>query len=370
MIQIKPNVYSVGASDKDIRIFHGYATPYGSTYNAFLVVDEEVTLIDTVKAKFTSVLLENIKAVLGSRKIDNLICNHVEPDHSGALPQIIECYPDIKVYGTANCIKELKIYYPESSFNSVTVKLGDSLITGKNEFDFYPMPMVHWPDSMSTFLKTENILFSNDAFGQHFGTDAVYDSDISLETLLERAGDYYANIVLPFGAQVVSLIKLLSPLKIKYICPSHGVLLFSRVKEMIDCYVKWSANVLDETKGVIVFDTMWGTTKKMAEKLRDEYREKNIDLELINLSDYHYSYAIAKLLSSKYIFVGSPCLNNNMMPSVAAFLTYMKGLKPKARTGKAFGSYGWSGESVPMINDFLCSMGFTMLDPYKVNWNF
>jgi len=368
-MKLNDRVYAVGAIDEKVRVFHGYETPVGTTYNAYLVVDEKVTLVDFVKAPFAQVLLDNIRAVLGDRPLDYIICNHVEPDHSGALPQVVRAYPNAVVYGTANCQRELAVYYPDSTYPFVAVKAGDSLCTGACRFHFIPMPMVHWPDSMSTYLEEDQILFSNDALGQHIGTGERTDADLTLENLLDRAGDYYANIVLPYGMQVQKLLENISGLKIGTICPSHGVVLRRFIPQMLECYGRWSRNQVQDDRAVIVYDTMWGTTAKMAARLAEEYRARGVQVEEICLAHTHYSHAMSRLLEAKYIFVGSPTLNNNMMPSVAAFLTYMKGLKPKGRVGLAFGSYGWSGESVRQVNEVLTGCGFEMLEPRKAVWN-
>ena len=368
-MELRKNVYSVRAVDSEIRVFHGYLTPIGTTYNAYLVVDEKVTLIDFVKRPFADELLANIKAVIGDRPVDYIICNHVEPDHSGALPVIVKEYPSAVVYGTANCEKGLKAYYPDSVYPFVQVKDGDTLSTGKYTFKFHPIPMVHWPDSMATYLVEEKILFPNDALGQHIGTGELYDEELTLDHLLDRAGDYYANIVLPYGAQVKKLLEALSVFDIEMVCPSHGVILKKYVRQVEEKYAAWCENKVDEKKAVVVFDTMWGTTRKMAQRLADEYTQKGCSVELIDLAERHQSYAMARLLEAKYIFVGSPTLNNQMMPPVSAFLTYMKGLKPKNRVGLAFGSYGWSGESVGQVNDILTACGFEMLPPIKAQWN-
>lgn len=369
MKKLIPNIYCVGAVDEKIRIFHGYQTPIGTTYNAYLIIDEKITLIDFVKAPFADELICNIKEIIGNKQIDYIICNHAEPDHSGALPNILELYPSCTVFGTANCEKELNIYYPQTKMNFNQVKLNDTINTGKYNLAFIPMPMVHWPDSMSTYLAEEKMLFSNDAFGQHIGTGEVYDTELTLEKLLERAGDYYANIVLPYGMQVEKLSNLLSEFEINMICPSHGVVLTKHIPLMVEKYTLWSKNHTIDNKLVIIYDTMWDTTKKLACIIQEEYISKGFDVELINLSEKHYSYAMTRLLEAKYIFVGSPTLNNAMLPTVAAFLTYMKGLKPKNRIGKAFGSYGWSGESIVQISEMLASCGFEMLEPAKVMWN-
>jgi len=368
-MQIHKNIYSVGVVDSEIRVFHGYQTPIGTTYNSYLVLDDKITLIDFVKHPFADELINNIKTILGDRPIDCIVCNHVEPDHSGALPTVLKEYPTAVVYGTAHCEKGLKAYYPDSIYDFVQVKNGDTLSTGEYTLNFLPMPMVHWPDSMATYLPQEKILFSNDALGQHIGTSEIFDDEISLEHLLNRAGDYYANIVLPFGVQVRKLLEAVRSLEIKLICPSHGVILKKYISQMAEKYASWCENKTDEHKVVIIFDTMWETTRKLAQKLNDEYAENGYITELIDLSEKHHSYAMAQIIDAKYIFVGSPTLNNQMMPTVSAFLTYMRGLKPKNRIGCAFGSYGWSGESISQINDILTYCGFEMLEPVKTMWN-
>ncbi|MCL2433503.1 MAG: FprA family A-type flavoprotein [Clostridia bacterium] len=367
-MEIRPGIYSVGVADSDIRVFHGYLTPIGTTYNAYLVVDDRVTLVDFVKKQFAAGFLANIRAVLGERAVDNIICNHVEPDHSGAIAEVLEAYPQATVYGTANAQKGLTAYYPNVRYEYCTIKAGDTLCTGKHTFSFLPLPMIHWPDSMATYLATERILFSNDAFGQHIGTGQTWDEQLNTEFLLERAADYYANIVLLYGNQVCRALEAVSTLDVAMICPSHGVILQKNIGDIVGKYKMWCANQTVE-KAVIIYDTMWGTTGKLAQQLYDEYTEKGITAELLDLSQTHHSTAMAKLLEAQYICVGSPTLNNQMMPSVSGFLTYMCGLKPKNRTGRAFGSYGWSGESVVQINKQLADCGFDMLPPVKAQWN-
>ena len=369
-MKLRENIHSVRAVDGSLRVLHGYEIPIGTTYNAYLVLDEKVTLIDFVKHGFANELIQNIKAIIGDRPVDYIICNHAEPDHSGALPVVTREYPHAVIHATPSCLRELKAYYPESSYEAVPVKSGDTLSTGRYTFQFIPMPMIHWPDSMSTYLVQEKVLFSNDAFGQHIGTGELSDEEIPLEHLLSRAGDYYANIVLPYSMQVKKLLGAVGGLEIDMVCPAHGVILKQYVSRVIEKYSDWCENKTIDNKVVIIYDTMWGTTHKLAEKLRAEYLQKGCTVEFIQLSKELVSYAMAQLLDARFVFVGSPTLNNQVMPTVAAFLSYMRGLKPKNRIGCAFGSYGWSGESITQINETLTSCGFEMLEPLKVKWNF
>lgn len=367
-VKIKENIYWVGAIDREVRSFHGYLTPYGSTYNAYLVLDDKITLIDTVKAPFTEELIDNIKEIIDPEKIDCLIVNHVEPDHSGALPKLVSLCKNAQIVTSPNGKKGLNAYYGDLG-EMRTVKTGETLTTGKYTFRFVLMPMVHWPDSMSTYLNEEQILFSNDAFGQHIASDARFDDEIGVERLLERAQDYYANIVLPFGSQVQKLIADVSALPgLSVICPSHGVVLRSFIGEMAEKYADWSAAKCDEKKAVIVFDSMWGATRQIARNIAEEYAAKGIACELLDMDKTHVSTAMAALLDAKYICVGSPTLNRNVMPTIAAFLTYMRGLNPKNRAGRAFGAYGWSGESVGQIEEVLKALSFELEPAIKVLW--
>ena len=364
VIKIRDNIYAVGARDPQVRIFHGYATPYGATYTAYLVHDDQSdkwVLIDNVKALFTEEFIRNIEEVIPVERIDYVIQNHIEPDHSGSCPAIFGRIPNAPIYCTAGAQKGLKAYYKQD-FNCQPVKLGDTLNTGKYTFHFVPAPMVHWPDSMLTYLAEEKILFSNDAFGQHICPDnAFYDDELGYDRLMERAGDYYANIVLPFGTQVQGLLKQAAKLDIELVCPSHGVMLRKYIGEMVGAYDRWSQNQVQEDKVVIVYDSMWGSTAEMAEQIRADFANAGKQVSVHCLKDEHYSHVMGDVLEAKFIFVGSSTLNNNMMPTVSAFLTYMRGLKPKDRVGMAFGSYGWSGESVKQVEDVLGGLGWTVL---------
>jgi flavorubredoxin len=361
-------VYAIGALDGDLPEFDEALTPFGTTYNAYLVIDEQVTLIDFVRGVFAETLLANIRAVIGDRGIDNIIVNHVEPDHSGAMPMVVAAYPHAKLYGTANAQKELAAYYPHAHYDFTVVAAGDTLNTGDLTFSFIPMPMVHWPDSMSTYLAARKILFSNDALGQHIGSGERTDRDLELDKLMSCAQAYYANIVMPFGMQVDTLLGKIASLDIEMVCPSHGVVLTCFIPEMIDAYTRWASGKTDPHQVTIVFDSMWGSTAEIAEHLREEYTASKHHVTVFDLAEDHYSVAISQLLESRYILVGSSTRNNQMLPSVAGFLSYLVGLKPKNRIGQAFGCYGWSGESVTYIDEALTGAGFEMLEPLKAQW--
>ncbi len=365
-IQLRENIYSVGVCDPDVRIFHGYQTPSGTSYNAFLVkAGEDYVLIDNVKEKCTDEFIRNIEEVVPLERIRYIIQNHIEPDHSGSLPAIAARLPEVPIYCTAGAQKGIKAYYGDG-FACHIVKNGDTLTVGQYTFRFIPAPMVHWPDSMLTYLEGENILFSNDAFGQHIcRAGSIYDVDLGYETLMEREADYYANIVLPYGTQVVGLLKQAAELPIDMICPAHGVLLREHIAPVLEAYSRWCKNDCDENKVVIAFDSMWGSTEEMAEQLAAEYEAQGKQVELYHLRDIHPSAIMGKLLEAKYIFVGASTLNRGLMPTVAAFLTYLKGLYPKNRVGMAFGSYGWGGESVAITEKELTALGWEMLPSRK-----
>ncbi|MDR3207865.1 MAG: FprA family A-type flavoprotein [Oscillospiraceae bacterium] len=369
VVKLCENVYWVGAKDPEVRNFHGYLVPEGTTYNAYLVIDEKISLIDTVRAAFADELLDRVGEIIDPARIDYLISNHVEPDHSGALPRLVQACPNAKVVTSPNGLKGLRAYYGDALPSEPTVvKTGETLTTGRYTFEFVLMPMVHWPDSMSTYLRAEKILFSNDAFGQHICSAERFDDQLGLERLLERAGDYYANIVLPFGAPVKTLAGALAGLDIAQIAPSHGVMLRAYLPEMLQKYTAWAGGETDPTKGVIVYDTMWGATADIARDIAAEWAAKGIEADIISLKEHHVSTAMARLLEARYIAVGSPTLNRQVMPTVAAFLSYMRGLAPQKRVGRAFGAYGWSGESVGIIQEVLGALKWEVEAPVKVLW--
>ncbi len=367
-VKVSENIYWVGAIDWDIRNFHGYRTPYGTSYNCYLIMDEKITLIDTVKAPFFDEMLKNISEIVDPSKIDYHISNHTELDHSGALPLIAKLTPNAEILASPNGIKGLTAYYGKLP-NMRAVNTGDSLSTGKFKIDFVLNPMVHWPDSMSSYLANEGILFSNDALGQHIACSERYDDEIGVSRLLERAGEFYGNIVLPLGNLVNKLLEVVTSLpKLEMVCPSHGVILRSHIGDMAKKYTMWANNDTDEKKAVIVYDTMWGTTKMLAQTIADEYAKQGIQYKIMNLANTHISEVMSEALEARYIAIGSPTINRGVMPTVAAMLTYMKGLAPLKRVGCAFGSYGWSGESVAVIEDMMKSLKWEIQDQKKANW--
>ncbi len=364
--KIKDNIYWVGGIDWDLRDFHGYTTERGSTYNSYLIIDEKVVLIDTVKHYLFDEMIGRISSVINPEKIDYIIAQHVEMDHSGSLEKLLKLTPNAKIITSSFGEKGLQKHFPGiSSYN--VVKTGDTLNIGKYSLSFIMETMVHWPDNMGTYLKDEKILFSQDAFGQHLASYERFTKDFPKEILFEEAKKYYANIVLPYGGQVQKVMEMASKIEIDMICPSHGLIWNSYIDEIVSKYNKWSKNEVDE-RAVIIYDTMWESTKKLAYAIAEVFEELNIPFDLLNLKVNNNSNIITKLIEAKYIAVGSPTLNSNILPTVSGFLTYMKGLAPKNRVGFAFGSYGWGGQSIGDVDKILSSIGFKMLPSFSCNY--
>ncbi|OGJ92296.1 MAG: MBL fold metallo-hydrolase [Candidatus Raymondbacteria bacterium RifOxyA12_full_50_37] len=365
-VQLAESIYWVGGIDWNLRNFHGYLTQRGSTYNAYLIIDEKITLIDTVKHYLTDELFERVSQVVDPAKIDYVVANHVEMDHSGGLPAVLEKAPNATLFTSPNGEKGLKEHF-KNNWNFKAVKNGETLSLGKHSLAFTHTPMVHWPDNMVTWCPEEKILFSNDAFGQHIASAERFDDEYPLETILAEAMKYYANIVLPYGAQVQKALEALAGLPIRLIAPSHGIAWRAHVPEILKRYQAWSANITGR-KAVIVYDTMWDSTAKMAAAIRSGFEEKDVPVVMASLQHNHMSDIMTEIMTAQYVCVGSPTLNNNLLPTVAAFLTYMKGLAPKNRIGLAFGSYGWGGQSIEQVNDVLKECGWTMMNPLKVKY--
>ena len=364
-IELKPGIYSVGAVDWNVRNFHGYSTGRGSSYNAFLIVDEKIALIDTVKAPFAQTLLEKISAVVPPEKIDYIICNHAEPDHSGTLPVIAAAAGNAKILASApSGVKNLTAHYGDLGIQGV--KAGDTLSLGKRSLVFTPTTMVHWPDNMVTYCPEEKLLFSNDAFGQHFASSQLFDDQNDLAAVLAEADKYYANIVLPYGAQTRKAMDALGGLDVEMIAPAHGVVWRSHVADILACYAGYTAEQ-PERKAVVVYDSMWGSTEKMASAIVDGFAAAGVAARMFDLKANHISDVMTDVMKAEYVAVGSPTLNNGMMPTVAAFLCYMKGLAPKNKKAFAFGSYGWGGQSIALVNGELEACKFQIaLEPQRI----
>ena len=340
-IEISPKVWWVGGIDWNERLFHGYTTERGITYNAYLIMDEKITLIDTCKATFADELVQRISQVVDPAKIDVVITNHVEMDHSGSLPVIHKIAPNAEIYASAGAgVNELRAHF---GIEATPVKTGDTLCIGERTLTFVTTPMVHWPDNMVTYSDVDQILFSNDAFGQHFATTKRFDDENDLCEIMKQAKKYYANIVWPYGMQAHKALDAVRTLDLNMIAPSHGCIWRSHIPEILDCYEAWTTYQTEE-KAVVVFDSMWHSTESMAREICDAFIAEGISAQLIDVKSTHISDIMLYMCDARYVAVGSPTLNSNMLPTVASFLTYMRGLSPKneQRIGLAFGSYGWA----------------------------
>lgn len=340
-IEISPKVWWVGGIDWNERLFHGYTTERGITYNAYLIMDEKITLIDTCKATFADELVQRISQVVDPAKIDVVITNHVEMDHSGSLPVIHKIAPNAEIYASAGAgVNELRAHF---GIEATPVKTGDILCIGERTLSFVTTPMVHWPDNMVTYSDVDKILFSNDAFGQHFATTKRFDDENDMCEVMKQAKKYYANIVWPYGMQAGRALAAVKGLELKMIAPSHGCIWRSHIDEIIAKYEEWTTYQTQE-KAVVVFDSMWHSTESMAREICDAFIAEGISAQLIDVKSTHISDIMLYMCDAKYVAVGSPTLNSNMLPTVASFLTYMRGLSPKneQRIGLAFGSYGWA----------------------------
>jgi len=365
--EIKPDIYWVGGIDWDIRNFHGYSTNRGTTYNAYLIMDKKITLVDTVKHYLFDEMLSRIKEIVDPTKIEFIISNHVEMDHSGSLQKILELCPKVKVVTSTRGEKGLKRHY-KKDWDFHVVKSGDTLNIGKRTLHFVEIPMVHWPDSMVTYSPKDKLLLPNDAFGQHIASTERFDDEIDWGILKEEAAKYYANIVMPYGSQVEKALEALSGLNIDMIAPSHGIIWRSLIPQILKEYTKWARYETDN-KALIVYDSMWGSTEKIAYSLREGIEEAGISVTIRNLKTTHISDVITDVITSKYILIGSPTLNNSMLPSIGGFLTYLKGLKPKNRIGFVFGSYGWGGQAVGEIEKILKELSWDLpLDSININY--
>lgn len=359
-IEIKPGIYWVGAVDWNLRYFHGYLTPRGTSYNAYLIVDEKITLVDTVKHYLFEEMVDNIREIVDPEQIDYLVVNHVEMDHSGSVPELMKVAPRAQIVTSKKGQKGLQRYFKDKEeWKYLIVESGEELNTGKNTLKFVQTPMVHWPDSMVTYIPEKSLLLPNDAFGQHIASYQRFDDEIGWDILQEEAAKYYANIVLPYGKQVSKALDALGGLDIDMVAPSHGIIWRSYLGDILGEYNKWASHQT-EPKALIVYDTMWGSTKKIALSLKKGLEESGVPVVIRFLQTSHISEIMTDVLTSKAILVGSPTLNNGMLPSVSAFLTYLKGLRPQHRIGLAFGSYGWGGQGAKETAEMLESFGWEM----------
>ncbi|MCF7932795.1 MAG: FprA family A-type flavoprotein [Acholeplasmataceae bacterium] len=364
-LKIKENVYWVGAIDWNLRDFHGYQTNRGGTYNAYLIVDETITLIDNVYQPLTDEIIERISSVIDPSTIDVIISNHGEPDHSGSIEEMLRRAPNAKVYASAPAgLKSLSGLHPGIVVHPV--KTGDTLSIGKRTLTFIQTPLVHWPDNMVTYDAYDKILFSNDMFGQHVASFERYDNEMSLDMLLEETKTYYANIMQPYGPSVKKALAQIKPLAIEMIATSHGVIWKDHIGDVMGLYETLSTGER-QNKAVVIYDTMWGSTEKMAIAIAEAFASKGIKTIIRHLGNNPLSEIVTDVMDATYIAVGSPTLNTEMLPSVSGFLTYLKGLVPKGLSYVAFGSYGWGQKGPKNVDLVMEEMGHVRLIPLETH---
>lgn len=372
---VKNNVCWVGKVDWELRMFHGneFSTHRGSTYNSYLIQEEKTVLIDTVWAPFAEEFVENLAGEIDLQKIDFIIANHGEVDHSGAFPALMKRIPDKPIYCTANAVKSLKGQYHQD-WNFQVVKTGDKIDVGNGKaLVFVEMPMLHWPDSMATYLTGDNILFSNDAFGQHLATEKLFNDQVDQCELYEESIKYFANILTPFNPMLRKKLDEVTALNlpIEMIATSHGVIWRDNPAQIIEKYAQW-ANDYQENQITIIYDTMWNGTKTLAEKIAEgiALADQDVVVKVCNLAKSDENDVITEVFKSKAAIVGSPTISRSILHSVAGFIHLMKELRFKGKKAAAFGCYGWSGESVKVINELMKDAGFTVVgDGYRNMWN-
>ncbi len=370
-IKVLDNIYWVGVVDWNIRNFHGftYSTHRGTTYNSYLIIDEKIALIDTVYGPFTEEMIDRIKELIDSSKLDYIVTNHVETDHSGALSELLKEAPHAKLVGTARCEEGLKKHY-FGNWDFQVVKTGDEIQLGKRSLKFIEAPMLHWPDSMFTYIEDDALLLPNDAFGQHLATSTRFDDEVDDNILMEEATKYYANILWPFSQLILRKIEEIQKMgiKIKMIAPSHGIIWRSNPTKIIEAYLRW-AHGESKKKILVIYDTMWGSTEKMAKAIVEGINNRGIETILCRVPFSDRGDLIKELLEAKGALFGSSTINNGILPTVAPLLEDLQGLKPKNKVVAAFGSYGWGGGAIESIEEKLEKAGMKIAAPsLAVKW--
>jgi len=364
-IKLFDDIYWVGAVDWNVRHFHGfaYSTHNGTTYNAYLIIDDKIALVDSVYGPFKDEMMEKIKKVVEPEKIDYIIANHVETDHSGAIAEVLKHASKAKVVGTARCQKGLfKHYFGDWDFQ--VVKTGDTINLGKRTLTFLEAPMLHWPDSMFTYIQSDALLLPNDAFGQHLATSKRFDDEVDEKILMKEAAKYYANILWPLSSLVLKKIEQVQSqdIKINMIAPSHGIIWRRNPTKIIESYLHWAKGEA-EKRVLVVYDTIWNSTDKMARAIVEGISSMNIEAKIYRIPYSDRSDIIADLLEAKGILIGSSTINNDILPTVAPLLEELKGLKPLGKIAAAFGSYGWGGGAVKTIEETFNKAGMKIASP-------
>ncbi|MBN2713876.1 MAG: MBL fold metallo-hydrolase [Planctomycetes bacterium] len=366
--KLRDGIDWVGYVDWTVRDFHSYVTSRGATYNSYLVQDEKIAIIDAVKAPYAEYLLKNVSAKVPLDKVDYLVVNHAEPDHAGSVPAVVAACPNAVVVCDEKCKATLGSYHDISGWNFQIVKTGDTLSLGKRTLTFLETPMVHWPESMFTYIPEEKLLFSMDAFGQHFASNKRFDDEVDMCAVMEEAKKYYANIVMLYGKQISKVLDAAAGLDIEMIAPSHGVIWRKNIGTIVEAYKNWVV-CKAEPKVLVIYDSMWESTKKMGEAIIAGATEEGVEAKLIYVRATGLTDIATEVLDAATIAFGSATLNQSMMPMMAATLTYIKGLKPTGKAGFAFGSSGWGKGGAEEIDEFLKGTSIEVLrEPIKAKW--
>lgn len=368
--RLAENIDAVGYVDWTVRDFHSFDTLRGATYNAYLIRDEKTALIDTVKAPYADALLRSVSEKTPLDRVDYVVCNHLEPDHSGALGEVMRRCQNATLLCDAKCREELSGYFDVSGWRIETVASGQSVSLGKRRLTFIPTPMVHWPESMATYCPEEGILFSNDAFGQHLATSVLFDDQWPLDETMAAAKTYYANIVTPYGRQVLKTLDAASALDLRMIAPSHGLIWRKNLPAILESYRRWASGAY-APKILILYDTMWESTAKMgAEILRGGTEvSEQIDIRLIHVRRSTLTEIATEMTDTACVAIGSATMNTGMMPRMGAVLTYLKGLKFREKGAMAFGSAGWGPGAVEEIGRWFDEAKYrTTCEPVKARF--
>lgn len=363
MLEIKDKVFWVGVKDWEIKRFHGeeYSTHRGSTYNSYLIKDKKIALVDTVWTPFHEGFVDQLDQEFGLSNIDLIVINHTEQDHAGSLLYLMEKIPDTPIYCTKNGATMIKGHF-HKDWNFNMVKTGDSVELGDYKLVFVEMPMLHWPDSMATYVAGANVLLSNDAFGQHYTAPYLYNDQVDQGELFQEALKYYANILTPFSDLVKKKIAEIKELNvpIEMIAPSHGIIWRDNPLQIVEKYDQWAGGYHEGTV-TILYDTMWGATKKMAMSIAKGLENEGIGAKVFNIGMIDKNDAITEVFKAKGLIMGSSTINKGILSATASILEIIKGLRFKDKLGSAFGSYGWSGESTKIIDQRLADAGFNMI---------
>lgn len=353
--ELTKGVYWVGVVDWGLRHFHGYelSTHRGSSYNSYLIMDEKTVLVDTVSAPFQDEFMENVRQLVDPAKIDIVVANHSESDHSGALPAIMKVATNATLVVSRRGKESIEGHYHQP-WNFKPVQTGDKINIGKNDLVFIEAPMLHWPDSMFTYLTGKNVLMPNDAFGQHYANTYRFNDEVNQDELYQEAFKYFANILMPFCPMILKTIDEVLALKlpVDIIGPSHGIIWRKDPLQIVKKYQQWASQVPEKT-AVILYDTMWEGTRRMAEAIAEGLTAEGIQSKLLHMAVTDRNDVIAEIARARAVIIGSPTMNNGLLPTIMPILEDIKGLKFQNKIGAAFGCYGWSGESVGLIEEHL-----------------